>query len=171
MKPNVGKGILAGLVAGLAASWTMDRFQDIWFALAMPDQRQASRNHAEHQGAAEAADENATVKAASAISEGLFNHSLKPGEKKLAGPAVHYAVGAASGAVYGAASEILPEVTTGFGMPFGVALWLTVDEGAVPLLGLAKGPAQYPLSTHVYAFASHLVFGATVEGVRRLLRS
>jgi uncharacterized membrane protein YagU involved in acid resistance len=101
----------------------------------------------------------------------LFDHALTPAEKKIAGPAVHYAVGVTSGIVYSVASEFLPEVTAGFGMPFGAALWLTVDEGAVPLLGLAKGPTKYPPSTHIYALASHLVFGATVEGVRRLLRA
>ena len=165
MKANLGKGILAGVVAGLAASWTMDRFQDVWLALAPPDQ-----GGSETQPQADAADENATVKAASAISQRVFNHSLAPAEKKLAGPAVHYAVGAASGAVYAATAEFVPKVTSGFGMLFGAALWLTVDEGAVPLLGLAKGPTEYPPSTHIYAFVSHLVFGATAEGVRRLLR-
>ena len=44
------------------------------------------------------------------------------------------------------------------------------NEGAVPLLGLAKGPAEYPLSAHVYALASHLVFGVTAEFVRRTVR-
>jgi hypothetical protein len=47
---------------------------------------------------------------------------------------------------------------------------LAVDEGAVALLGLSKGPTQYPLSTHVYALASHFVYGVTTEVVRRALR-
>ena len=71
---------------------------------------------------------------------------------------------------YGLASEVLPEVTAGFGLPYGTVFWLVVDEGAVSLLRLSKPPTAYPLSTHIYALASHLVFGATAEGVRRLLR-
>jgi len=165
MKRNVLKGLVVGLVGGLAASWTMDRFQEVWFALATPDQGSDDANEAQQQS-----DENATVQAGAAISETLFRHSLTPREKKLAGAAVHYAVGATAGMVYGVTAEFLPEVTVCFGTAFGTAFWLTVDEGAVPLLGLAKGPTEYPLSTHVYAFASHLVFGATVEGVRRLMR-
>jgi hypothetical protein len=31
-EPDVWKGALAGLVAGLIASWAMDRFQDVWVA-------------------------------------------------------------------------------------------------------------------------------------------
>ena len=113
---------------------------------------------------------DATVKAASAISENLFNHELTSEEKKIAGPVVHYAVGATGGLVYGVAAELAPEITEGVGLPYGAAFWLVVDEGLVPLLGFATGPTEYPLSAHVYALASHLVFGATAEGVRRLLR-
>jgi len=40
----------------------------------------------------------------------------------------------------------------------------------VPLLGLSKAPTAYPVSTHVYALASHFVYGITTEVVRRGLR-
>lgn len=116
-------------------------------------------------------DDDATVKAASTLSEGVFGHELTPDQKKIAGPAVHYAVGAAGGIVYGVAAELAPEITKGAGLPYGTAFWLVVDEGLVPLLGFAKGPGEYPLSAHAYALASHLVFGATAEVVRRLLRA
>jgi uncharacterized membrane protein YagU involved in acid resistance len=171
-KQNIWRGILVGLVAGLAASWTMDRFQDIWIAVTPSndpgeDANLSARNHPTED---EAGADDATVKAATALSEGLFEHKLTSGEKKIAGPVVHYFVGATSGIVYGLASEVLPEVTAGFGLPYGTVFWLVVDEGAVSLLRLSKPPTAYPLSTHIYALASHLVFGATAEGVRRLLR-
>ena len=162
---SVWEGLAAGLVGGLVASWTMNRFQDAWSSLASRD----DKSQAEQSQQTEPADDT-TVKAASAISEGLFHHRLSEGEKKLAGPAVHYSLGTVVGGLYGAAAEVMPEVTSGAGLPFGAAFWLVVDEGAVPLLGLAKGPAAYPLSTHAYALASHLVFGLTTESVRRLVR-
>lgn len=59
--------------------------------------------------------------------------------------------------------NIAPQVTVGVGLPFGAAFWLVVDEGAVPLLGLSKGPRACPLSTHAYALSSHFVFGLTAE--------
>lgn len=176
-EPNVWKGALAGLVAGLVASWAMNRFQDVWVSLSRDsasddessdlDRKAANSNNKQPDNES---DDDATVKAASTLSEGVFGHELTPEQKKIAGPAVHYATGAAGGLIYGAVAEFAPEIAKGAGLPYGGAFWLVVDEGLVPLLGFAKGPSEYPLSAHAYALASHLVFGATAEGVRRLLR-
>lgn len=104
------------------------------------------------------------------ISEEAFEHQLTKSEKEAAGMAFHYAFGITSGAFYGAA-ELLPQVTFGAGLPYGALIWAAADEGVVPLLGLSKGPAEYPLSTHDYAFTSHLVYGLTNEMARRAVRS
>jgi hypothetical protein len=40
----------------------------------------------------------------------------------------------------------------------------------MPLLGFATNPTDYPLSRHAAALGTHLVYGAMVEGVRRILR-
>jgi uncharacterized membrane protein YagU involved in acid resistance len=73
--------------------------------------------------------------------------------------------------MYGAMTELLPVTSVGFGLPFGAAVWLLADELTVPALGLSKGPTAYPLSTHLYSVASHLLYGLTTEAVRRALRS
>jgi len=156
------KGLAAGLVGGLVASWTMNRFQELWFSVA--DKGQSSAPGDEEP-------DDTTVRTASAISEGLFDHKLTTTEKKIAGPAVHYSLGTGVGGLYGAVAEVAPGVTAGAGLPFGAAFWLVVDEGAVPILGLAKGPTAYPLSTHVYALTSHFVYGLTTELVRRSVRN
>jgi uncharacterized membrane protein YagU involved in acid resistance len=160
------KGLVAGVVGGLVASWAMDRFQYWWLSFGRDDEQrlQQSPNQEANQ------EEPATVKTASAISEGVFAHRLTDREKAIAGPVVHYAVGTTAGAVYGVAAEYETDVTTLAGIPFGAAFWMVVDEGALPLLGLAKGPSAYPTSTHVYALASHLVFGLTAEVVRSAVR-
>jgi putative membrane protein len=156
----------------------MNRFQDVWAKLAVSpsSEAQSSRQAEGQEGGRELRKEggeepdDATVKTASAISEGIFDHKLTRGEKKFAGPAVHYAFGTSVGGLYGAAAELAPEVTKGAGLPFGAAFWLVADETALPLLGLSKGPTAYPISTHVYALASHLVYGLTAELVRRGVR-
>jgi|SRR5438876_7119271 len=157
----------------------MDRFQDVWVSFsAGNDSRKDDRSsendsepaNSNNKQSDNESDDDATVKAASAISENVFGHRLTPNEKKIAGPLVHYAVGAAGGIVYGLAAELAPEITKGAGLPYGTAFWLVVDEGLVPLLGFAKGPSEYPLSADAYALASRLAFGATAEGVRGLLR-
>jgi Protein of unknown function (DUF1440) len=186
---DLWKGLAAGLIGGLVASWMMNRFQDVWSRLANSFESW-SDNQIQHvggafgdEGVSELSDtrgskpsptlevqDDTTVRAASAISEALFDHRLTQSEKKIAGPAVHYSLGTGVGGLYGVAAEIAPKVAAGLGLPFGAAFWLVVDESAVPLLGLSKGPTAYPLSTHVYALSSHLVYGLTAEVVRRAVR-
>jgi hypothetical protein len=178
---DVLKGLAAGLIGGLVASWTMNRFQDVWMKFAN-SQSSGAESHQQAEGqkseqglqqAQKKSDEeqdDATVKTASAISEGIFDHELTKSEKKIAGPAVHYAFGTSVGGLYGVAAELAPEVARGAGLPFGAAFWLVADETALPLLGLSKGPTAYPVSTHVYALASHFVYGLTAELVRRGVR-
>lgn len=165
---NALKGLVAGLIGGLIASWTMNRFQDVWVKLAESSD-QNSRPDDNLSNRAEEQDDT-TVRTASAISEGLFDHKLTEAEKKIGGTAVHYSLGTGVGGLYGAVAEVAPEITGGAGLPFGAAFWLVVDEGAVPLLGLSKAPNKYPLSTHVYALTSHFVYGVTAELVRRAVR-
>ena len=44
------------------------------------------------------------------------------------------------------------------------------DEIGVYAFGLSKPPTQYPISVHLYALASHLIYGLITELVRRTLR-
>ncbi|MGA9770219.1 MAG: DUF1440 domain-containing protein [Blastocatellia bacterium] len=157
------KGLAAGLVAGLVASWTMNQFQALWGKLAEDEKTDEKKSSDD--------DTPATVKAADALSEEVFGHELTRSEKEIAGSAVHYAFGAATGGMYGAMAEIVPDVTIGAGMPFATVVWLLADEITVPLLGLSKSPAQYPLSKHAYGLASHFVYGLTTEVVRRAVRN
>ena len=177
---DLWKGLAAGLIGGLFASWTMNQFQAAWTRIAegfdKPHGAQAMQpsegeNQDQLSPEQKKDQDDATVKAARAISEGLFDRELKESEKKEAGALVHYAFGTATGGLYGAFAEVAPEITTGAGLPFGVAFWAIADETAVPLLGLSKGPTEYPVSTHVYALASHLVYGLTAEATRRAMRN
>ncbi len=175
---NIAKGVLAGLAAGFVASWTMNQFQAAWTRIAegkeKPHGAQAMQpaqgsTGDQHEDLKE--QDDATVETAKVISRTVFNHELQESEKKPAGAVVHYAFGTVSGGLYGALAEISPPVTAAAGLPFGAAFWLIADEVSVPLLGLSKGPTEYPVSTHVYSLASHLVYGVTAELSRRALRS
>ena len=179
-EPDLLKGAVAGFLAGLFASWTMNQFQAVWTKLQegfekphgaqslQPSDGQSATQSSEQTKEQE---DDATVKAAKAISERVFGHELQESEERPAGAAVHYAFGTATGGLYGAVAEYAPEITTGAGLPFGVAFWAVADEAVVPLLGLSKGPTEYPASTHAYALASHLVYGLTTEVTRRAVRN
>ncbi len=168
---DVLKGLVAGLVGGLVASWAMNGFQALSSKVSEEIEKMQDDGSArQSKKKEEDGGDDATVKAASAISEGVFDHKLTKKEKKVAGPAVHFAFGSATGAFYGALAEVAPLVSTGAGLPFGAIFWLAADEAAVPALGLSKPPTEYPLSTHANALASHFVYGLTTDLVRRVVR-
>jgi len=74
--------------------------------------------------------------------------------------------------MYGAVTE-LAGIQGGLvsGVSFGAALFVVADELAVPAAGLSGKPSEFPLSSHLYGLASHLVYGVTTDIVRRGLRT
>lgn len=175
---NLWKGAAAGLAAGLAGTWVMTQFQNLSGKLEKvlesddpkDPQHAADRGKPESGERREEEEDDATVKAADAISRGLFHRELTREEKKKAGPALHYGFGTLTGVAYGALAEVAPAVTRGAGVPFGTAVWLGADEIAVPAFRLAGPPTSHPPSVHARALAAHWVYGLTTETVRRLLR-
>lgn len=149
---RVLRGALAGIVAGLAASFAMDQFQAAVSAMS--------------SGSGKSDEEPATARAADAIVDTATGHEVPDAAKPLAGQLVHYALGAALGAAYGMAAEFRPGVTAGYGAAFGATTATLLDEGAVPAVELGEAPWKSPASTHVYALSSHLVFGTVTELVR-----
>lgn len=155
---NLLKGIIAGAVAGIAATFVMSQFQNLTSYLSDSGDSSGGK------------DEPATVKAAEALSEKILGHELVENEKQTAGVAMHYVMGGVSGAIYGATTEYTDFTKMGFGLPFGSAVWAIADDFIVPALGFSKSPLEYPLSTHAYALSSHMVYGATSEFVRNAVR-
>ena len=184
---NVCRAMVAGAIAGCAASWLMTKFSPghEMRSQAQPPSRaeetdEKRRRTGKHQHRLDkqrlvAEDrgvvvEEPTVTAAEAISRRYFEHDLTEGEKRIVGPAVHYAYGSLVGAMYGGLAELLPSVSMGMGLPFGATLWLLGDEIAVPALGLGKGPTEIPAEKHADSLAGHFAYGATTDLLRRVLR-
>ena len=181
-KTSIAKGLAAGVAGGLVASAVMNQFQAIWSKLMRGEEnshgaQSLQKDLPDHglslelqKRGSDDPEDNAAVRTGNAVSELVFNHRLSKSERQTAGTVSHYVMGAASGAIYGAAAEVLPITAVGEGIPFGAAVWVIADEAVVPALGLSKSATEYPLSTHVYALASHLVYGFTTEIVRRNVR-
>ncbi|HEX8145536.1 MAG TPA: DUF1440 domain-containing protein [Pyrinomonadaceae bacterium] len=181
---DILKGLAAGLLGGLVASWTMNRFQAMWsreeVGVEKPHGAQGIKPYVEgkEQGEAQSKASEASgkkqddpaEKVAGAVSESVLDRPLRESEKEPAGEIVHYVFGIASGGFYGALAEIAPFITAGAGLPFGTVFWLTADEIVVPALGLSEEPTEYPASTHAYSLCSHLVYALTAEAVRRTVR-
>ncbi len=153
------KSIGAGLLGGLAGAFAMNQFGALVKAVSSSEDKSSSKG----------SGDDATVKAAKAISEAVFQHQLRDNEKQWAGPAVHYSTGAIAGIIYGAATQSIPAASWGAGMAYGTAVWLVGDEVAVPALGFSGPPSETPLSGHVTALASHWVYGVVTFTVRKIL--
>jgi putative membrane protein len=95
---------------------------------------------------------------------------LSEQEKKIVGPAVHYAFGASMAAVYGTLVECAPVTRAAWGMPFGVVIWLGAHVITVPALGLSEPITRSTSAAEAAEFGAHLVYGAAAEAVRRLVR-
>ena len=102
-------------------------------------------------------------------------YTLSPEQKKKVAPLVHYGFGTAMGALYGTLTELGPREVSRHpvlsGMGFGSVLFAGAAEIAVPSLGLSVAPAETPVSSHIYALASHLVYAATAGAVRKIVRA
>ncbi len=166
-RSSAWKGAVAGAAGGLVASWVMNQFQTASSKAA----ELVTGEDGESSGHGQDTGNDATVKTASAISENVAGRGLTDSEKRVAGPAVHYAFGSTMGALYGLAAELMPKASAGRGVPFGAALWFGADEVAVPALGLSGSPLCTPMSTHASALAAHVVYGLTTDTVRRAVRT
>jgi putative membrane protein len=153
---NIPASALAGALGGLAASFVMNQFQAL---LAKAETRPPHPQ----------AGDDATVKTAQAVAKYILGRQLGPAEKKWAGPAVHYSFGALLGAAYGVLAATVPKVRAGTGTAYGSAVWLAVDEIFVPAFGLSGSPLNSPVSSHVKALASHLVYGVTTDLTRKAI--
>jgi hypothetical protein len=162
----LAKNVVAGVIGGLVASWTMEYFQR---ALGRINEEMGGANGGGGQQHRKPQSEPATYKVGGAVAETITGEEVPREHKPTAGALVHYAFGGAVGAIYGAAAARTPDVTAWGGLPFGATVWLIADEMGVPVAGLSKPPTEYPLSSHVSAFATHLVYGATTECVRRTM--
>ena len=163
-KRSAWKGIVAGLAGGIAGAYAMNQFQRGWSKA----QQKLTGNGHSHQSVDEP---DATMLTANKVARPFLHRELTREEQKKASPIVHYAFAAAVGTGYGAAAEYKPFVRKLGGVPFGAAVFGAADELAVPLFKLSKHPKEYPLSSHLYGLASHIVYGATIEAVRRGVRA
>jgi hypothetical protein len=148
-----------GALAGAAATWVMGKATSYLY------QQEAKSVREEESGArgGQTAYGTAAEKAADALGQDLSDD-----ERKKYGSAIHWALGAGAGAVYGVLRHRVPGADSGNGLLFGAAFWALIDEGANTALGLTPGPAAFPWQTHARGLAGHLVFGVAADTALRL---
>lgn len=158
---SVLRDVVKGAVAGAVAVWAMDRVG--WWMWNRENQGDLMREEAARVEGMDPAHVVANRLARAAGTE------LSPPQPHPAGIAVHYAIGMVPAMLYAPLRRQIPALSAGRGLVYGLGLFLAVDEGAVPLLGLGSGPRAYPWQAHARGLATHLVLGAVTDGVLNAL--
>lgn len=164
-----GRGLVCGVIGGLVGTIVMTQFQNAWSKASQ--ELKESKGVRYDSGEEEGEKEDATMKAAGKIAS-LAGRELSHQSKQKLGPVVHYGFGTTQGAIYGMLVDAFGS-SGGLiaGLVFGAALFALADEYAVPALGLSGKPSESPLTTHLYALASHLVYGLSAEAMRKGIRA
>ncbi len=115
------------------------------------------------------ADQDAAVQDGTVVYRSLTGHTPDRTTSRWLGTGAHCAFGSALGVVYAVGSNRAPALRTGFGVLYGSLVWAIAYEGAMPALGLSRGPRELPLGVHAYALPGHWLYGSTLEGPMRLL--
>ncbi|APR85127.1 Hypothetical protein A7982_10476 [Minicystis rosea] len=161
---------LGAVVRGLAAGAVGSAAQDLFFratAAITPETPQSAFSPPE----AEQREETATQTVARRTVECMMQRHLAPESREASGVVVHYAFGAALGAAYGLLRESAPVLRGPLGAAaYGLGAWVVGDDIVLPAFRLSAGPTAYPLKTHAYAIAAHLVFGAAVAAAYEAMR-
>lgn len=146
-----------GAAAGAIAVWVMDRVD--WFAYNHEPEEARQRTIAARPDGKDPAHVMADKIAGAEITQ-----------PHPAGVVVHYSLGIAPGALYGALHETVPGLSAGRGSLFGLGLFLIQDEGLNAVTGLGGKPQQYPWQAHARGLAAHVVYGVVMDSLVRLVR-
>lgn len=112
--------------------------------------------------------------AAENLSHRVLGVDLDGEMARRAGLVFHYVAGSSPAPVYIALRRKLGWRPVTAALASGAAMSLLLDETITPAIGASAPNRDYPLSTHVRAFAAHLAFGlvlgAVIEAGWRLFR-
>jgi hypothetical protein len=103
------------------------------------------------------------------VAEGVFDRPLPVASAPLVGSAVHWAYGAAWGALYGLVAETRRPPWAPAGAVLGLGVWAAGHAGLLPAAGLAPPFWRQPHSGAGFAAANHVLFGLATARVEQAL--
>ena len=147
--PRIGSRLLIGAIAGFAGTLAMTAAMRRMHRALPPEERYPLTPR-------EIVDS-----ASGAVGSGAGDEAAKD-----VTTAAHFAYGAASGALMGAANVMMGPVSGGLA---GVGVWLASYMGWIPGAKLLKPATLHPPRRNVLMIASHIVWGvATARAMREL---
>ncbi|HVT99643.1 MAG TPA: DUF1440 domain-containing protein [Acidobacteriaceae bacterium] len=146
-KRSITKGLLAGLVGGLAGAGAKMVAEQVF-----PPRTQGQ------------------TPPPVVLAENVTGRRLPEGERELALQGIHWIFGAVAGAVYGAMVEVEPSLGAWRGAAFGITLNRITHESILPKLGLTAPPGRQPTQERISEWVTHAVYGVATDSVRRAVR-
>jgi len=146
-KPNLLKGIVAGLIGGLVGVAAKSIAERIY----------PPRIHGEPEPH-------------HILAEKLAGRHLSRSESHVTEEAIHWGFGAAAGVAYGALAEYYPAATSNGGAAFGATLTTLTHGTTLPALGLSTSSEEQSKREKRSEVASHVVYGIATETVRSIVR-
>jgi putative membrane protein len=162
-------GLAAGIVAGLVATWVLDKYQQgaVQATRRVEDATNAEPVFSRQQEDQLREQQRGHAEAAQRIAKSTMGRKLSRAQQQTAAPIVHYAAGALAGGIYGLTAEILPGVRRWYGMGYSKVVFLGASEPLLPWLGLTP---RHNAQVTPAGLPAPLVFGAALETTRRVLR-
>jgi hypothetical protein len=160
-------GLFAGLAMNLFSRAVANATCDLEGEGAAAGTERAGRG-AQPPQARGTADQDAATIIGAALYRTVTGADPDRSDRLRLGAAVHYVFSGVLGMCYAVTARQLPAVRAGFGTAYGTLVWAVADEGAVPALGLSRAPDELPAGVHLYALASHWIYGAALESVARV---
>lgn len=152
MRTRLAQDVAATVVAGVGASWVMNRATTAFQA------RQSAESRRREKEASGDVAYAALVQQAAA----LVGRRLDPGAAEGLGLAFHYAMGTALVPGYVLLRRRLGLRPVSAGLTLALSVSVLVDEVANPLVGSAAPPRAYPLVTHLRGLTGHVAYGLAV---------
>jgi putative membrane protein len=146
-KRSISKGLLAGLVGGLAGAGAKMIAEQIF-----PPRTQGQ------------------TPPPVLFAENVTGRRLPEDERQLALQGIHWIFGALAGAAYGALVEMEPSLGAWHGAAFGITLNRITHESLLPHLGLTAPPGSQPTQERISEWVTHAVYGVATDSVRRAVR-
>jgi hypothetical protein len=154
------RDLAAGAAAGALATWAMGKVTGYLYQ--HEDARARRREDSARRG-------RISYEVAAERLAGLVGRRLRRRQRARIGVGIHWGLGIAAGAAYGALRRRLPGRSRAAGLAFGAAFWLAVDETLTSALALTPGPGAFPWQTHARGLAGHLAYGLVADAALGVL--
>jgi putative membrane protein len=154
------KTLVRGTIVGLCATQALDWVSIFLYDNEAPATRTAEDRARGHRHAYEVAVDRAARRLGRALTDDQVSRW---------GWRFHKVFGILGGLGYLALRRGFPRLRWGYGLAFGAAFFVVVDEIMVPLQRLTPGPFAFSWKVHARGAAAHVAYGVAAETTARML--